>query len=475
MKKGLIIIAAALFVAAMVLPAMAVDMSISGYYRVRGVYQSNADQGSITPWDNPTPGDIPTAGGLTHGYGSPDAYWDHLLQLNPVFKVADNLKLVTQVSVFNNQMWGSSETSGGVASTGALNMANYGDTADNILMNRAYIEWATPKGTLKVGRMAGNMTFFTPWANTILDADRIMYYSPSWGGFNFFAGYEKRNEQSATSGNNIADEDEDRYFLCLNYAQPCYFLGYALDYYRDRSESGATTDPNGIWAADYYKHVFCLKANDHTNTYFFEGELQIQDGDYRDYYGAAADVDRKGWGYYANLGMKKGVLTVGVATAYTSGDDNSSDADMDVGPASGLDFQPLYILYGPQSNVLNTTLSNPVTKAGYNSTTAFAVPGATATGSQAYWLYADYQCSPELALHGALGQAYADKVVATVNADDEFGTELDLGLKYQIMSNLAYELHLGYLWTGDFFKGTTSNNYTTDDVYQIDHSLTLSF
>jgi len=40
---------------------------------------------------------------------------------------------------------------------------------------------------------------------------------------------------------------------------------------------------------------------------------------------------------------------------------------------------------------------------------------------------------------------------------------------------LAYELHFGYLWTGDFFKGAAGDNYNTDDVYQVDHSLTLSF
>jgi hypothetical protein len=460
MKKGLIIIVAALFVAAMALPAMAVDMSLSGFYRVRGFYQSNANAGQVTPWEDPTPY-------TPLGYNSPDAWWDHHLQLNPVFKVADNLKLVTRVSMFNNQMWGSGQTSGAVATTGALSTSSFGDNADNIIFNRAYIEWATPKGTLKIGRMAGNFTFFLPWGNTELDADRIMYYSPAWNGFSFYAFHEKRDEQSVTSVNNIADEDENRYAIVLNYAQPCWYLGYALDYYRDRTDSKSVTTG---WKADYYKHVFCLKANDPTNTYFFEGELQIQSGDYRDYYTntpTIQDIDRKGWGYYAAVGMKKGPLTVALATAFTSGDDDSAaTSDYKVGPAFGLDFQPLYIATGPYSNVLTNQTGS------YGGAMTALDTGVQNTGAKAYVLSADYQVDPQLALHGAVGAAYADKTSATV--DDEFGKEFDLGLKYQIMSNLAYELHFGYLWTGDFFKVGT-NNYTTDDVYQIDHSLTLSF
>jgi hypothetical protein len=135
----------------------------------------------------------------------------------------------------------------------------------------------------------------------------------------------------------------------------------------------------------------------------------------------------------------------------------------------------MYVLYGPQSNILNTTLVHPSQKAGYSNASQFDYTAATATGSQGYWIYADYTVNPQLALHGALGVAYADKINSALYQDDEFGKEFDLGLKYQIMSNLAYELHFGYLWTGDFFKGASTDNYTTDDVYQIDHSLTLSF
>ena len=456
MKKGLIIIAAALFVAAMVLPAMAVDMSISGYYRVRGFYQSSADSGMVTPWD----------AGAEHGAyqaEDPEAWWDHMLQLNPVFKVADNLKLVTRVSMFNNQMWGSTNTSGAVADED-LTPPSFNTSADNIIFNRAYIEWATPKGTLKVGRMAGNYTFFLPFGNTELDADRVVYVSPNYSGFNAVLGHEKRSE--ASIGTNEADKDHDRYFAILQYACPGLYIGYAPDWYRNQTD--ADLDQAGVaisGSVERINHNFCLKLNDPTNTYFFEGELQYRVGEVDRQTGTDYDFD--GLGYYAAAGMRKGPLTVALATAFCSGDDNSADTtDDERGTPFGLDFMPLYIATGPYSNILTSQTG------GYGTAMTGLDTGMVNTGAQVYLISGDYVVNPELAVHGALGAAYADKTTSGV--DDEFGQELDLGLKYQIMSNLAYELHMGYLWTGDFFK-VGSASVRTDDVYQIDHSLTLSF
>lgn len=448
MKKTLIIMCAALFVAATVLPALAVDMSMSGFYRVRGIYQSNAEGGSITPYDNS---------------GSSNAWWDHMLQIDPVFKVSDNLKLVTRVSMFNNQMFGNGNTSGGVNAGGGINFKSFGNAADNILFNQAYIDWNTSVGKVKVGRMSGYDNHFLAWANTTLDADRVMYCSPTSGGFNFEVYTEKQAEVDALAVG-ASDRDLNRYGALLQYAKPGLFVGYALDYYRDRTNSAP---PSVGFTADYFTHTLCLKASG--SMLFFEGEAQIQHGDVADYYGATADVSRSGFGAYGNLGVKTAGVTAGVGVAYTSGDDNGTDDDFEVGPGSGLDFQPLYIIYGPLSNVLNTTLTNPAAWAGPSN------GGNSATGSLAYWVYADYSVDPKLTLHAALGYAQADTTNSTVYEDDSIGTEVDLGLKYQIMNNLAYELHGAYMLTGDLYKGPAGSGLETDDVYQIDHSLTLSF
>ncbi|MDD5713263.1 MAG: hypothetical protein PHY31_10980, partial [Smithellaceae bacterium] len=57
---------------------------------------------------------------------------------------------------------------------------------------------------------------------------------------------------------------------------------------------------------------------------------------------------------------------------------------------------------------------------------------------------------------------------------DEYGKELDITAKVQLTSNLEYMIGAGYLWTGDYFKGTSSSNEVGND-YLIIHKLTFSF
>ncbi len=55
-----------------------------------------------------------------------------------------------------------------------------------------------------------------------------------------------------------------------------------------------------------------------------------------------------------------------------------------------------------------------------------------------------------------------------------YGTEVDLQGSYKITNNLSYMLGFGYLFTGDYFKGTSGNNKVVDD-YILMNKLTLTF
>jgi hypothetical protein len=57
---------------------------------------------------------------------------------------------------------------------------------------------------------------------------------------------------------------------------------------------------------------------------------------------------------------------------------------------------------------------------------------------------------------------------------DQYGYELDITATYKLTSNLTYMLGGGYLWTGDYFKGTSTNNSTQND-YMVINKLTLTF
>jgi hypothetical protein len=57
---------------------------------------------------------------------------------------------------------------------------------------------------------------------------------------------------------------------------------------------------------------------------------------------------------------------------------------------------------------------------------------------------------------------------------DVYGTEVDLTATYKIYDNLSYMVGFGYLFTGDYFKGTDVNAKLTND-YILMHRLTLTF
>jgi len=59
-------------------------------------------------------------------------------------------------------------------------------------------------------------------------------------------------------------------------------------------------------------------------------------------------------------------------------------------------------------------------------------------------------------------------------ANGTYGTEINLTGTYKITNNLSYTLGLGYLFTGDYYKGKDSNNKVNDD-YLVMNKLTLTF
>jgi hypothetical protein len=68
---------------------------------------------------------------------------------------------------------------------------------------------------------------------------------------------------------------------------------------------------------------------------------------------------------------------------------------------------------------------------------------------------------------------YLSGTTVLENASDKYGTEIDLTGTYKITNNLTYMLGFGYLFTGDYYKGNTSNNVSND--YILINKLTLTF
>src|SRR5208337_1421237 len=87
---------------------------------------------------------------------------------------------------------------------------------------------------------------------------------------------------------------------------------------------------------------------------------------------------------------------------------------------------------------------------------------------------------PKLDIKASYTIAQADQNVGATPAaaalwqSKNYGSELDVTATYKIYDNLSYMVGFGYLWAGDFWKGTNAAA-TIDNDYLITHKLTLSF
>ncbi|MEJ2034036.1 MAG: hypothetical protein P8Y63_13595, partial [Deltaproteobacteria bacterium] len=95
MKKILCTVAAFGLVAGLASTAAAVDFSVSGRYEVDGYYLSDANGNGFVLQDE---GDV----------GS-DAYFLQSFKMAPILKINDELKMVTDIWLADNNVWGSGQ------------------------------------------------------------------------------------------------------------------------------------------------------------------------------------------------------------------------------------------------------------------------------------------------------------------------------------------------------------------------------
>ncbi len=86
---------------------------------------------------------------------------------------------------------------------------------------------------------------------------------------------------------------------------------------------------------------------------------------------------------------------------------------------------------------------------------------------------ANFSPTPELSLHGSFGIT-KNRWEAALNPDYESGWETNLGIIYKLFNNINYEVHFGYMDTGDLFE--ESDTYTgVESIVMISSKLTMSF
>jgi len=142
-------------------------------------------------------------------------------------------------------------------------------------------------------------------------------------------------------------------------------------------------------------------------------------------------------------------------TSYTLGGEQGLDSSITT------DLGPLLIA-GTTSKIL-TENTLPEDKLLQDST----------SGADVFALSADYLATPDLALRGAVGIT-KNTWQSLFDTEYETSWEANLGLIYNLFDNIRYEIHFGYMDTGDLFK--ESDKYTdVESIIMISNKLSMSF
>ncbi|WP_419175653.1 hypothetical protein [Desulfosediminicola sp.] len=85
---------------------------------------------------------------------------------------------------------------------------------------------------------------------------------------------------------------------------------------------------------------------------------------------------------------------------------------------------------------------------------------------------AEYSATANFTVQGALG--FAQNRWQTDQVSNEGSWEANLGLVYKFLDNLSYEIHFGYMETGDLFKERSTYS-DIENIIMVSNKLTMSF
>ena len=473
MKKVLSTVAALGLVVGMSASASALDWSISGDYTVQGVNLNHVNSGTTVAGGLAGPRAGNYADTLLVGDDdeqNSDAYYWHQFRTDVVMTVNDNIKVKSEIYMI-------------AAYTGWDDTTTVGTANGNwIDVHKLWMQYTTPYGLFEIGRMGVGR-----WTHDFLDDDGqgdAIKFSPTLPDpFVLCLMTQKVDEDDSVvsnANNDETDDDYDYYHVSAGYHTENVVIDTAFRYWddaRNRNTVGAPFDREFWTWWQYAKVTF--------GDFYIEGEIQYDFGDWVDWENDTVldDVDIDALALMLDVGAKLGDLDIGLMYFFFEGQDNDDDdmtAYMVRSGGVGGDFQPYYVLTGPQTAMLNEDLVGNGNIDGE----------MQASGVHCLGVHADFQVSPKLAIHGALAYAWADDTESLGDIIDEDGTlderdesygwELDVGVAYKLLDNLTYELNIGYLDTGDFFEvaylgGADYETDDTNDIVLVTNTLTMEF
>lgn len=476
-KKVLTVFWGACLLIAFSFPVMAeTKVNFTGSYRVRAHYFNNSN--------------------LAHDDGQEEkaSYFDQ--RFRAAFKImpTENLTLNIATQALDNK-WGTSSYSKRywLDDTGS---------GSGLELYYAHMDIKTSVGLFSIGRQSAGVSGLTAlgYSGSVMNPSevfdkeepqsRIKYILPV-GNFVLFAVYEKLEEKDHNLAGE-ADGDYEQYHLMPQYKWSNGGANLLITYTKD-SRPVDLANPSGSQHALLSGRAF-LKSGGAAGAAYdvsaisitpslkmdfgpfaFHTELRYVTGDVKYAMKApgAEDDDVEGLGFYLDATYNYGSGLIGLQYAWFQGDDDAGDNTIKGFAKAGGDFNPFLIAtnygvgVGPDAVVGGYNYGNPY--------------DLTNTQSN-YWMLAawlDHNLTEDVLLHAAVGYFGVNETgkkygSLTEDANGHYGTEINLGMKYSIMSNLDWEIQLAYFMSGDYLKDKSSTN-DAGNAYAMRNVLTLKF
>jgi hypothetical protein len=467
-------------------------VNFSGSYRVRAFYNNNFNLNSDTEDE------------------SKSSYFDNRVRVNFQLMPSDSL---TMNIALTTEDWKWGQTSQG-AYVSRPTTAQTDDGIVNFELRYAYMEIKTGIGLFKVGRMPGAAAGMATvgWEGTWLGSgflddagnssrDRIAYVLPM-GNFELIATYEKKHElddAAGRQGNRLAnkyDQDWDEWTITPVYKFANGGVAVTMAYNKINSQFtslynadaiadilpvpvqqataglGGTSDIDAYyWSVNPGVALNFGPLGVHAELAYLSGKANWKNptgtpSTWTDpatgiTYDVKDEADLQTWAFYADMTYTFGPGLAGIQYAYISGDESLYDYTVDGVMTIGGDFTPFLIVYDRGTSFSGAAPNGQ------------AMDIADAANQWMVGAWVDYSVTEDLMLHAAFGY-FAVNEVPSKDWDKHVGTEFDLGLSYNIMSNLTYTLDAGYFWAGDYYKmGVSAND--VGNAYCVKNTLEISF
>ena len=493
MKKFWIVLIALGLVAAFSMSASAADVKFSGSYYIEGWYEDNHSL-------------LDKSDAATTTQRGPTALYHQRLRIGTDFKVAEGLMLTTRFDAMERN-WGdrrernaNTNTGSGVTTMGTMEVAsrqvstaNTGAAQEqaNIEWERAFITANLPFGVLIAG-YAEDIKWGTDFMDTVTTRPLIKLIVPI-GNLTLVAAIKKDMEGTMYNGYGAMNTgDKDIYDLAGVYKWKSGEAGLLFEYLIGNATRSSSVAANASYATriwglfPYFKQTF--------GPVYLEAEAYYGAGIMADFDVAAGSIQKSletmGGSIHAKVDLKP--VYFGGRFIYMMGDDpNTRDKQEGTVAAqlvAGQAFLPCLMLF---NDSYYTAMGGGLGgRASFGYSAAASQAGVAAGNAAAFQFmdnviffqgYVGVKPVDKLDIMAAVAYAMAQKKPNSTGApggvdyvSDVYGTEVDVTATYKIYDNLSYMVGFGYLFTGDYFKGSDPSAKITND-YILMHKLTLTF